>query len=173
MIEIIIHWVSWLSRYFSDEGSPMTREYTAEDITWATRRLDIAMSRLMFTFSRAVGISVPEMLTLEHLDADGGLGPSELARRLQMTTGAVTALVDRLEAGGHVTRAPHPSDRRRVVITRTQKADEDITEEVAPMVVEILELAESMDDAARQAVGRFLEGFIAIIERTAAEACEC
>jgi DNA-binding MarR family transcriptional regulator len=151
----------------------MTREYTAEDITWATRRLDIAMSRLMFAFSRAVGISVPEMLTLEHLDADGSLGPSELARRLQMTTGAVTALIDRLEAGGHVTRAPHPSDRRRVVITRTQKADEDITEEVAPMLVEILELADSMDDAARQAVGRFLEGFIAIIERTAAEACEC
>jgi DNA-binding MarR family transcriptional regulator len=150
----------------------MTSEYSAEDITWATRRLDIAMSRLMVAFSRAVGISVPEMLTLEHLDVDGSLGPSELARRLQMTTGAVTALVDRLEASGHVARAPHPSDRRRVVLTRTQKADEDITEEVAPMVMEILELAESMDDAERRTVGRFLEGFIAIIERTAAEACE-
>ncbi|MEI8080033.1 MAG: MarR family transcriptional regulator, partial [bacterium] len=65
------------------------------------------------------------MLALEHLDADGSLGPSELARRLQLTTGAVTALVDRLEASGHVARAPHPSDRRRIVITRTQKADED------------------------------------------------
>jgi DNA-binding MarR family transcriptional regulator len=150
----------------------MSRDYSAEDITWATRRLDIAMSRLMVAFSRAVGISVPEMLALEHLDVDRSLGPSELARRLQMTTGAVTALVDRLEASGHVARAPHPSDRRRVVITRTQKADEDITEEVAPMVMEILELAEGMDDAERQAVGRFLEGFIAIIERTAAEACE-
>ena len=103
----------------------MDHQYTAEEITWATRRLDIAMSRLMVAFSRAVGISVPEMLALEHLDADGSLGPSELARRLQMTTGAVTALVDRLEASGHAARAPHPSDRRRVVITRTQKADDD------------------------------------------------
>ena len=39
------------------------------------------------------------------------------------------------------------------------------------MVMEILELAESFADAERQAVGRFLDGFIEIIERTAAEAC--
>jgi DNA-binding MarR family transcriptional regulator len=153
-------------------GSSPERTYSAEDITWATRRLDIAMSRLMVAFSRAVGISVPEMLALEHLDAGGGLGPSELSRRLQMTTGAVTALVDRLEASGHAARAPHPTDRRRVVITRTQKADDDLTEEVAPMAMEILELAETLSDEERQAVGRFLDGFIEIIERTAAEACE-
>ena len=149
----------------------MSESHTAEDITWATRRLDIAMSRLMVALSRAVGISVPEMLALEHLDADGSLGPSELARRLQLTTGAVTALVDRLEASGHVARAPHPSDRRRIVITRTQKADEDLTEEIAPMAMAILELAESLTGDERRAVGRFLEGFIAIIERTAAQAC--
>jgi len=154
-----------------DPLDTVDKQYTAEDITWATRRLDIAMSRLMVAFSRAVGISVPEMLALEHLGA-GGLGPSDLAQRLQMTTGAVTALVDRLEAGGHAVRAPHPSDRRRVVVTRTQKADDDLTQEVAPMAMEILALAEGLSDPERQAVGRFLDGFIAIIERTAAEACE-
>ncbi len=153
-------------------GTPVRSAYTAEDITWATRRLDIAMSRLMVAFSRAVGISVPEMLTLEHLSADGSLGPSELARRLQMTTGAITALVDRLEESGHVERAPHPSDRRRVVITRTRKADEDLTEEVAPMAKAILELAQTLSASERQTVGRFLDGFIEIVERTAAEACE-
>jgi DNA-binding MarR family transcriptional regulator len=172
MMEMLIMWVSCVSRYFFNEGYSMSRVYTAEDITWATRRLDIAMSRLMVAFSRAMGISVPEMIALEHLDASGGLGPSELARRLQMTTGAVTALVDRLEASGHVARAAHPSDRRRIVISRTQKADDDITEEVAPMVMEILALAESFGHDERQAVGRFLDGFIDIIEQTAAEACE-
>jgi len=149
----------------------MGREYTAEDITWATRRLDLAMSRLMVALSREVGISVPEMLALEYLDADASIGPSELARRLQMTSGALTALVDRLEASGYVVRERHPADRRRVLITRTRKAEEDLTAEIAPMALEILDLAESLDDAERQAVGRFFEGFIAIIETTAAEAC--
>ncbi|MEI6449797.1 MAG: MarR family transcriptional regulator [Actinomycetes bacterium] len=150
----------------------MSRKYTAEDITSATRRLDIAMTSLMVALSRAVGISVPEMLALEHLDADGSIGPSELARRLQMTTGAMTALVDRLAASGHVVRERHPADRRRILVKRTQKADHDLTAEIAPMAMEILKLAESLDDAERQAVGRFFDGFIAIIERTAAEACE-
>jgi DNA-binding MarR family transcriptional regulator len=149
----------------------MSHEYTAEDITWATRRLDIAMSRLMVALSREVGISVPEMLALEYLDVDGSIGPSELARRLQMTSGAMTALVDRLEHSGHVVRERHPADRRRILITRTQKADEDLTAEIAPMAMEILELAEGLDDAERQAVGRFFDGFIAILEATAAEAC--
>ena len=150
----------------------MSRKYTAEDITWATRRLDIAMSRLMVALSRAIGISGPEMLALEYLDPDGSIGPSELARRLQMTSGAMTALVDRLEESGHVVRERHPADRRRVLVKRTKKADEDLTAEIAPMAMQILELAESLDDAERQAVGRFFEGFIATIERTIAEACE-
>jgi DNA-binding MarR family transcriptional regulator len=149
----------------------MNRQYTTEEITWATRRLDIAMSRLMVALSRAVGISVPEMLALEYLDADGSIGPSELARRLQMTSGAMTALVDRLEASGHVVRQRHPADRRRVLVKRTIKADDDLSAEIAPMALRIFELAESLDDAERGAVGRFLDGFIAIIESTAAEAC--
>ena len=149
----------------------MSREYTAEDITWATRRLDIAMSRLMVALSREVGISVPEMLALEYLDADGSIGPSELARRLQMTSGAMTALVDRLAASGHVVRERHPADRRRVLVKRTNKADDDLTAEIAPMAKEILKLAETLGDAERQVVGRFFDGFIAIIENTAAEAC--
>jgi DNA-binding MarR family transcriptional regulator len=149
----------------------MSREYTAEDITWATRRLDIAMSRLMVAISREIGISVPEMLALEYLDADGSVGPSELARRLQMTSGAMTALVDRLEENGQVVRERHPADRRRVLVKRTRRADDDLTAEIAPMAMEILELAETLDDAERQAVGRFFDGFIAIIENTVAEAC--
>lgn len=149
----------------------MNREYTTEEITWATRRLDMAMSRLMVALSRAVGISVPEMLALEYLDADGSIGPSELARRLQMTSGAMTALVDRLEANGHVVRQRHPADRRRVLVRRTNKADDDLSAEIAPMALEIFELAESLDEAERRAVGRFLDEFIAIIESTAAEAC--
>lgn len=149
----------------------MSDPYTAEDVTWATRRLDMAMSRLTVALARAVGISVPELWALEHLDGGDGLGPSELARRLQMTSGAVTALVDRLEAGGHAVRAPHPSDRRRVVVSRTPKAEADLDLEGAPLATEILELAESLSDDERAAVGRFLERLIAIVERTASEAC--
>jgi DNA-binding MarR family transcriptional regulator len=149
----------------------MDATYTADEISEATRRLDVAMSRLTVAFARDVGISVPELLALENLDTDGGLGPSELARRLQLSTGAVTALVDRLEASGHAVRAAHPSDRRRVVVTRTAKASQELAHEAASMMGEIHRLADNLSDEERRAVGRFLEGFISIVERAAAEAC--
>lgn len=151
--------------------SVVEKTYTPEKITEAARRLDIAMTSLLAAVSRAVGISVPEMIALEHLDGGGSIGPSELARRLQLTTGAVTALADRLEESGHLERSPHPTDRRRVMLRRTRKADEDLAAEIVPMSMQILALAERLTVDERQAAGRFLDGFIAIIERTAAEAC--
>jgi DNA-binding MarR family transcriptional regulator len=149
----------------------MSETWTADHITEATRRLDVALSTLNAAYARDVGVSVPELLALENLDADGGLGPSELARRLQLSTGAVTALVDRLEASGHAARAAHPSDRRRIVVTRTAKASEALAAEAAPLDGELARLAESLSDEDRQAVGRFLDTFITIVERAAAEAC--
>jgi DNA-binding MarR family transcriptional regulator len=170
MIEILYAWVSLRSRYF-DRKLLMQGTYTAEVITEAIRRLDVAMSMLTAAFASDVGISVPELLTLENLDSDGGLGPSELARRLQLSTGAVTALVDRLEASGHAARTAHPSDRRRVVVTRTSKASEALAEEAAPLASEIHRLAEALSDEELQAVGKFLDGLINIVERAAVEAC--
>ena len=149
----------------------MREPFTPDDITEATRRLDIAMSRLTGAFARVVGVSVPELLALEHLADGKGLGPSELARRLQLTSGSVTSLVDRLEASGHAVRAAHPSDRRRVVVLRTPKADEDLRHGAAPLVGDIAELAAGLSEDERQVVGRFLERLIDIIERTADEAC--
>jgi DNA-binding MarR family transcriptional regulator len=149
----------------------MNETYTTDHIAEAARRLDVAVSTLNAAFARDVGISVPELLALENLDAVDGLGPSELARRLQLSTGAVTALVDRLEASGHVARAPHPSDRRRVVVTHTAKASEALAAEAAPLASEVGRLAASLSEEERQAVGRFLDAFITIVERAAAEAC--
>jgi DNA-binding MarR family transcriptional regulator len=133
--------------------------------------MEFAMTRLMIASARELGIGVQELLALAHLGRVGALGPSELAQLLQMTTGAMTGLVDRLEASGHVKRGPHPSDRRRVVLTLTEKADDDITQGSSPLATEVFGLAESLSDDERAVVGRFLDRFIAIIERSADDAC--
>lgn len=48
-----------------------------------------------------------------------GLTPAELSRRLLVTAGNVTGLIDRMERIGWVKRVPDPEDRRisRVVLT--------------------------------------------------------
>ncbi len=63
--------------------------------------------------ARRAGLGLSEMAALEHLQhSHGGLTPTQLGGRLSLSSGAITALVDRLEKTGHVERRPKPADRR-------------------------------------------------------------
>lgn len=50
------------------------------------------------------------------------LTPSELAHELHLSASAVTSLLDRLERVGHIQRARHAGDRRKVVVEITPEA---------------------------------------------------
>jgi len=49
--------------------------------------------------------------------AEGPSAPTRLAAPLGLTTGAMTKVLDRLEAAGYITRSHDPGDRRRIIIT--------------------------------------------------------
>jgi MarR family transcriptional regulator, organic hydroperoxide resistance regulator len=64
-----------------------------------------------------VGLHVTDLRCLNVLAQAGPLTAGELGQQLGLgTTGAVTRMVDRLEAAGYVRRQPDPGDRRRVII---------------------------------------------------------
>lgn len=52
------------------------------------------------------------------------LSPARLARRIGMTSGATTVLLNRLEAAGHVVRTRESTDRRRVTLRPSPEARE-------------------------------------------------
>lgn len=58
--------------------------------------------------------------------AEGGrpLSPARLARRIGMTSGATTTLLNRLERTGHVERSRESDDRRRVTLRPSEGARE-------------------------------------------------
>ncbi|MEZ4449903.1 MAG: MarR family transcriptional regulator [Nannocystaceae bacterium] len=64
----------------------------------------------------ACGVRVSEWVVLRELYGPGRGSPGALARRLGMTKGAVSKLVDRLEAAGLVTRASDERDGRQQVV---------------------------------------------------------
>ena len=66
-----------------------------------------------------LGLSVHELLTLGHMVVQDGITPKELARQLGVTPGSATGIIDRLETAGLVIRAPHPRDRRSVMVLLT------------------------------------------------------
>jgi DNA-binding MarR family transcriptional regulator len=64
-----------------------------------------------------VGMSHGEMQSLHLLQLHGSMTPGQLSALTGLTTGAITALVDRLERAGLAQREPHPTDRRKVVVS--------------------------------------------------------
>ncbi len=61
------------------------------------------------------------------------VSPSELTRYLGVSTASTTAIIDRLERSGHVTRVPHPTDRRSVRIVATVASDEEVRKTLGAM----------------------------------------
>ena len=73
------------------------------------------INRLVHAFAHAQGLHATDVQALGAiLDADVPLTPGRLREHLGLTSGAVTACLDRLERAGHVRRARESSDRRVV-----------------------------------------------------------
>lgn len=60
--------------------------------------------------------------------------PGQLGARLGLSTGSVTAMIDRLAKLGYVSRTPDPGDRRKVVVRPTELAAQRAGEIYGPIV---------------------------------------
>jgi DNA-binding MarR family transcriptional regulator len=77
-----------------------------------------------------------DLRCLEILTQNDSVLPSQLAVQLGLTTGSVTAMLDRLERLGYVTRSADPADRRKVVVRITPKATRKAGKIYGPIAVE-------------------------------------
>jgi DNA-binding MarR family transcriptional regulator len=80
------------------------------------RDLSEQMAHYHGTLAAQLGLSPADHKAFDLVCATGSLTAGELAAHTQLTTGAVTGLVDRLERAGFVRRLPDPHDRRKVII---------------------------------------------------------
>lgn len=112
------------ARLAADKATPRAAARTGhEDIRLWLRLLfcaghieSIMQSRIMSAF----GISLARFDLMSQLErAGGGLTMSEVSRRMMVSNGATTSLVDRLVEDGLVQRAAHPEDRRTTLLHLT------------------------------------------------------
>ena len=102
-----------------------------DDLTTAVqnlRKLILAAEHYRQSVCTAIGLGTTESQAVSCLALHGERGPSDLARDLQMTSGASTALVDRLERQGVAERSRHPHDRRRTIVRLTDRGRRIATE---------------------------------------------
>jgi DNA-binding MarR family transcriptional regulator len=64
----------------------------------------------------ANGLGITDSKALSTLTQEGSMTAGELAKRLGLTTGAVTNVIDRLVRAGCARRVADPKDRRKVIV---------------------------------------------------------
>ncbi|MBF4577913.1 MarR family winged helix-turn-helix transcriptional regulator [Frondihabitans sp. VKM Ac-2883] len=71
------------------------------------------------TAAHQLGVGTTDLDALLQLAEDEPVTPGQLRAHLQLTTGAITAVTDRLDAAGYLTRLQHPTDRRSLLLVLT------------------------------------------------------
>lgn len=91
-----------------------------EEIVDALRAVLIAGERYRSAVAERFGIGAVESVVLSLLvQAGQPLTPHQLSARMLVSSGTLSAILDRLERSGHVRRTPHPTDRRSRLIVLT------------------------------------------------------
>lgn len=74
------------------------------------------------TAAAKYGLGITDMKTLSILLREGPRTAGQIAQRLNLTTGAVTSVIDRLEKRNFARRVRDARDRRKVIVTANQDA---------------------------------------------------
>jgi DNA-binding MarR family transcriptional regulator len=119
------------------------------------------------------GVNETDWECLDVLDWTGPITAGELARRVGITSGAVTGAIDRLERLGLVRRRTDPSDRRKVIVEldlSNQSAwsarNHKLTACFGALAEEIAALNEEFDEEHLDALTRWLRLSNEALERS-------
>lgn len=137
-------------------GVPSVRPATA-----LVRALFTAGAEFEKSLQHELSVNPTGLDAMGHLVMSGPLSPGELSRRLDLTTAATTAAIDRLVALGHVTRAPHPTDRRSLLVVPTEASVQRAMSRLAPMIAGVDAVLDDFSDAEQAVITRYLERVVA------------
>lgn len=105
---------------------------------------------------RELTVNPTDLQAMQHLVMSGPLGPTDLSRRLGISTAATTAVVDRLVAVGHARRTQHPTDRRGVVIVPEPASVQKAMSTLMPMIMGIDGVLDEFDEDEQALITAYL-----------------
>jgi DNA-binding MarR family transcriptional regulator len=79
---------------------------------------ELGTRTIMFhqALANRAGVALTDLKCLDYMDRTGGATAGDLARLTGLTTGAITAAIDRLERAGLARRERCQEDRRKVIV---------------------------------------------------------
>lgn len=91
-------------------------EDTLLRIVQGLRRVDVGTYAMRIRLAEKLGIGTIDINAMAFVGEVNGMTPKALGNILNITTGSVTAMVDRLESKGFMVRKPNPTDRRSLFL---------------------------------------------------------
>ncbi len=101
-------------------GRP-AEEAEVTELVLAVRRTNMVLDAGSVVAQAALGIGRSDLAALELLTISGKLTAGDIADQLSISTGTATAVVDRLTEAGYAVRSADAHDRRRILVSITQK----------------------------------------------------
>ena len=124
----------------------------------ALRKAEERLSEASTTYMK---LNKTDMRALHYLIVSQNLGelatPGAIATHLGISSASTTKLLDRLARGGHITRQPHPSDRRALVIRITPTTHQSAMDTVGRQQAKRFNSAARLTPEEREVVIGFIE----------------
>ena len=125
----------------------------------AVRDYGVNLTQFRNAMSEWAGLNATDMECLRLLFQKGVATPSELARHTGLTSGATTAMLDRLEKAGLIERRPNPNDRRGSLITPEKSSGEKMASWFASARMAQDELVSSYAESELEIIADVFERF--------------
>ncbi|TPW78342.1 MarR family winged helix-turn-helix transcriptional regulator [Schumannella sp. 10F1B-5-1] len=154
------------SGYWYDEH----RRATSVDVLNLMRQYRQAEADMRRRTRDSMGMGETDLLALRYLlkaEKEGRVMTArDLSALLRISSASTTALVDRLERGHHIARAPHPTDRRMQVIVPTVETDAEVRQTLGRMHQRMVQITDELVEDELAVVARFLSGMIHAVSDT-------
>jgi DNA-binding MarR family transcriptional regulator len=134
------------------------------DINAHLEQLRLRQRHFERALAKQLEVDAAGLSTMDYLMSAGTATPTELSKRLEISTAAMTLVLDRLEAAGHVSRQPHPVDGRKVIVTPAPSSVGQAFQHVEPLINGVEELVESLSPDETATIRSFLRGVLAIYD---------
>jgi len=109
-----------------DDMADHTKTELKKKVILGARQYEINTVLFRNIVCERLGVNVTDMECLGLLFHKGLATPSELARYTGLSSGATTAMLDRLEKSGLIERQPNPEDRRGTLIFLVESGKEKV-----------------------------------------------
>lgn len=136
-----------------------------KEVNLTARQYGISTVLFRHAVSDMLGVNVTDMECLALIFFKGLATPSEISHYTGLTSGATTAMLDRLEKARLIERRPNPDDRRSTLIILTNERNKELDTIFAPVREALNRMTESFSESELAIIADYVKKLVEIWEQ--------